>query len=57
MSEPRRRRSYHEAAHKLAADRLDDATPPRARRSFNEAAHKLSSWEVSLDSRPLRAKR
>jgi KUP system potassium uptake protein len=51
MSEPQRRRSLHEAAHKLGSEAQDGngatSAPPRVRRSFNEAAHKLGYWPVS----------
>ena len=46
------RRSYHEAAHKLAPSKLDNNGVPRVRRSFNEAAHKLGYWPVSPAPRP-----
>lgn len=46
------RRSYHEAAHKLAPSKLDESGVPRVRRSFNEAAHKLGYWPVSPAPRP-----
>jgi KUP system potassium uptake protein len=46
------RRSYHEAAHKLAPSKLDSNGVPRVRRSFNEAAHKLGYWPVSPAPRP-----
>jgi KUP system potassium uptake protein len=45
---PSRRRSLHEAAHKIDHDVLEEAVRPLAhagdRRSFNEAAHKLGYW-------------
>ena len=45
---PSRRRSLHEAAHKIDHDARDEAvrSPARVgeRRSFNEAAHKLGYW-------------
>jgi KUP system potassium uptake protein len=46
------RRSYHEAAHKLAPSKLDGNGVPRVRRSFNEAAHKLGYWPVTPAPRP-----
>ncbi|MBV9803883.1 MAG: KUP/HAK/KT family potassium transporter [Solirubrobacterales bacterium] len=46
------RRSYHEAAHKLAPSGLDSTGVPRVRRSFNEAAHKLAYRPVSPAPRP-----
>ena len=46
------RRSYHEAAHKLAPSTLDANGVPRVRRSFNEAAHKLGYWPVTPAPRP-----
>jgi KUP system potassium uptake protein len=55
MSEPQRRRSLHEAAHKLGPEAHDgNGTPPAVRRSFNEAAHKLGYWPVSTAPRPTR---
>ena len=43
-----RRRSLHEAAHKLDNGVLEEAVrsapPARERRSYNEAAHKLGYW-------------
>ena len=51
MSPPPRRRSLHEAAHKLEPERRDGAGAlggkPAARRNLNMAAHKLGYWPVS----------
>ncbi len=55
MSEPPRRRSLHEAAHKLGPEAHDgdgSGAQPKVRRSFNEAAHKLGYWPVSTAPRP-----
>jgi KUP system potassium uptake protein len=51
VNEPQRRRSLHEAAHKLGPEARDgDGSSPAGpgpRRNFNEAAHKLGYWQVS----------
>jgi KUP system potassium uptake protein len=51
MSTPNRRRSLHEAAHKLAPERRngDGASEagPSGRRNLNMAAHKLGYWPTS----------
>jgi KUP system potassium uptake protein len=55
MSESQRRRSLHEAAHKLGPEAQDgngNGAAPRVRRTFNEAAHKLGYWPVSSAPRP-----
>ena len=55
MSPPERRRTFNEAAHKLASDPPDGVSvPPPAglRRSFNEAAHKLGYWPVATVPKP-----
>jgi len=51
VSSPPRRRSLHEAAHKLDPETLNGAGAPGgkpgARRNLNMAAHKLGYWPVS----------
>ena len=51
MSTPDRRRSLHEAAHKLGPETRDGADGPGAkpggRRNLNMAAHKLGYWPVA----------
>jgi KUP system potassium uptake protein len=51
VSPPPRRRSLHEAAHKLEPERRNGAGAPggkpAARRNLNMAAHKLGYWPVS----------
>jgi KUP system potassium uptake protein len=51
VSTPHRRRSLHEAAHKLGAERSDGqgapGARPGARRNLNMAAHKLGYWPAA----------
>ncbi len=51
MSSPQRRRSLHEAAHKLDPEHHDgtgtNGTKPAGRRNLNMAAHKLGYWPAA----------